>query len=265
MKSDPNKLTSIQDPLTQAMREQSTHQSADTRITVYERLGLNKPGFWADYGSRRLDTVPKMETPDSGYQPYNPTIKPLPELQVPEWEESKPQELPKFKKPDVSVMTGGQGTGGTATGRTKAQLRKTEMAVLSGTIKFNIESHPMLTTTVLDTMTATQINMDRQMSMWMEDNPSKMLSDATVAYYNDHPPDSAAGASQTNFEKTTSLYSETKKKASKKKDYAAAEANKAIAKAKTQSVPSAPKYSGQQLNIGSSGGYGSTQYFSSFG
>lgn len=46
-----------------ALREQSTHYEAQTRITVYERLGLNKPGFWVDNQQRRLE----QEENDAGY------------------------------------------------------------------------------------------------------------------------------------------------------------------------------------------------------
>ena len=69
------------DPITKSLREQSTHYDAGTRITVYERLGLNKPGFWADLQNRKLDQqetddnyeapTPQWQPPSSEYQSQN--------------------------------------------------------------------------------------------------------------------------------------------------------------------------------------------------
>lgn len=37
------------DPIRDALKSHSTHDPAEDRILLYERLGLNKPGFWVDY------------------------------------------------------------------------------------------------------------------------------------------------------------------------------------------------------------------------
>jgi hypothetical protein len=68
------------DPIMAALREQSTHYAAGTRITVYERLGLNKPGFWVDTAKRKLaeqeaDTtydMPKWTPPMLDYKSQFP-------------------------------------------------------------------------------------------------------------------------------------------------------------------------------------------------
>lgn len=243
----------------------SSHRASPTRTSVMQRLGVAQSGFFADWGKRTRS--PSYDDDSSIWEPPT-TDTNLTNIGDYKGAQIQPLKVPKRKEMSAyqSQYNGSPAYGGGSyTGRTRAALAKTEREVLSGSIKFNIASHPSISTSVLDTMTATSINMDRQMLMWMEDNPSKVLSQAAMEYYKNHPPGGADTVMQTNFENITGQYSETKKMASKKKDYAAAEANKAIQETKKKAVPSAPAYNGAQLNIGKSGGYNSTLYFSPFG
>jgi hypothetical protein len=71
------------DPIMGALREQSTHYEAATRITVYERLGLNKPGFWVDNTKRKqaeqeseeIYEPPKWKPPMLDYESQFPDYK----------------------------------------------------------------------------------------------------------------------------------------------------------------------------------------------
>lgn len=236
--------------ITRNPSESSHHASAD-RTAMLKRLGVQEGGFFANWGQR-------YKRP--GYQDqqgYSPEVTDT-NLQMPDLEqfgqqaikEVKPSKLPQggIQMPQMEQ----QQQPGSATGRTKQALRNTEMGMVASQLRGKIADNPFLSTSVLDTMTATSINMDRQVLMDMYANPSKMLGQATLDYYlNSIKP----ATTQTNFEAMTSAYSDTKKKAAKNINYAGAEMGKMVAKLKKN-----PTYSGNMINIGSMSGYSPTYY-----
>lgn len=244
----------------------SSHRADPTRTHVMQQLGLQTPGFWADWAKRKIN--PQGQD-TSALANSSPSYKPLTDMyQGQKWGapvNKATNPLDTSAGPRMPSSAQGQGAP-TNTGRTKKALQLAERSVLSGHVKVLTAMSPVFNTSVIDSMSAESINMDRQMSLYMESNPSAMMSDAVADYYKRHPTGSAANVMQTNFEKTASLYSETAKIAAKtNKSYPVTQVNKAIQKAKAQAVPSAPAYSGASLNIGKNNGYSSTYYFSPFG
>lgn len=242
----------------------SSHRASPVRTAIMQRLGLQTPGFWADWAKRRIS--PQAQ---EAYSPYaqitTPQLSKIPQYKSQIYDSTPTTPTDLDIKPYKSHLLPGAGAGPTPKGNARENLIKAQKAVLSGTIKFNIQSHPSLSTTVMDTMTAEAINMDRQMSMMMEDTPGMVMSQAAAKFYAEHPQASAANVMETNFEKQTSMYSETQKKAAKRQGYAAAENNKKIDKARRNPVPSAPTYNSPILNIGKGTGYTSSVYLSPFG
>lgn len=67
------------DPINKALKAQSTHQELGARLSVYNRLGISKPGFWVGYGDRSIEDpndeftpVEKTVSPYEGLQPFEP-------------------------------------------------------------------------------------------------------------------------------------------------------------------------------------------------
>ena len=245
----------------------SSHRAAPARTYVMKQLGVQTPGFWADWAKRKINPYGGQGQAADLSMPANKGITPITPYQSQnyKYQAEKPSDL-KIKP--VQMETGEAGGGGSSnTGRTKAALQAVEKQSVWNDIKGEIARTPTLSTTVLDTMDAERINMDRQMMMYMHDNPSKMLTDAASDYFMRHPAYSAINTAQTNFEKQVSLYSETKKIAEKQQGYAAAESNKKMNELiKNQKTYSSPQYmGGTMLNIGKGSGYNPMPYLSPFG
>lgn len=248
----------------------SSHRASPVRTEIMQRLGLQTPGFWADWATRRINPYGEQtSTEQAATLPQTPNLAKITPYDSQTWESTPttPTDLEKRKNVPMN-MGGGAGAGGdTATGRTKKALQDSEKQTTWSQIRNNISMTPTLSTTVMDTMTAESINMGRQMMMYMNANPSKMLTDAAADYFMRHGPTSPIATAQTNFEKQVSLYSETKKIAEKQVGYAAAESNKKMNELiKNKKTYSSPTYmGGEMLNIGKGNGYNSMPYLSPFG
>lgn len=245
----------------------SSHRASPDRTYVMQQLGLQTPGFWADWAARRINPYGEQTATEQAALPQTPQLKAITPYQSQTWANT-PTALTDLDKHKNVPMSPGGATGAPPsqnTGRTKAALQQAEKNITWGLIRGQIASTPTLSTTVLDTMDAERINMNRQMMLYMNANSSKMLTDAAADYFNRHPAYSAIESAQTNFEKQTSLYTETRQMAAKQVGYGAAEANKQIDKAiKNPKNYSAPQYmGGTMLNIQNQ--YGGTRYLSSFG
>lgn len=247
----------------------SSHRASPTRTYVMKQLGVQTPGFWADWAKRKIN--PQKQSAAEPYTP-SPAYKPLTNMY-----ENQTWNAPANKATKPLDMTPGprfpseaKGGGGSATGRTKKKLQDAEKAITWLQVRSRIAANPFAGTSVLDAMNSESINMNRQMLLYMDSNPSKMLTNAASDYFSRHPAYSAINTAQTNFEKQTSLYSETKKMAEKAQGYAAAESNKKvnnlIKQQKERGGYSAPQYMGGTiLNIGKGNGYNGTPYLSPFG
>ena len=247
----------------------STHRASATRTYVMKQLGVQTPGFWADWAKRKIN--PKRQQAAQVYTP-SPSYKPLTNMY--ESQTWKPPVNKATKPLDTSagwrLPSSPQGGGGGATGITKRQLQQLEKQGTWGQVKGHIASNPYFTSSVLDTISSEKINMGRQMMLYMNANPSAMLTSAAKNYFDRHPPYSAINTAQTNFEKQVGLYSETQKMAKKQLDYAAVESNKKVnelvKQTKTKGSYSPPSYKGgTMLNIGKGNGYNPVPYLSAFG
>lgn len=237
---------------------QSSHYASPYRTMALKTLGLKETGFFADWRQRT------MRPQQQGAQDLTPEITDT-NLQGPKFNKFGQAAITQQLGPKAPGPTQwrppqeDQQAGGSFTGLTRYQLRQTEMSSVGAQIRGRIASNPLLNTSVLDTMDANQINMDRQVLMDMNNNPSELLGAALQKYYLKTPPDGASD--QTNFEKIVSKYSETKKIAEKQIGYAAAEMGKKMAQLKKN-----PTYTGaaNMVNIGVNS-YSPTYYAPTFG
>jgi hypothetical protein len=233
----------------------SSHYASPYRTELYKNLGLKESGFFADWRTRTQseqatadDTGPLEDTTATNIQ--GPTLNPFGQAgitaQLPEKAPGKTQ----FQPPQED-----QQQGGSFTGETRNALRMAELQVVNSQIRGRIASNQLLSTGVLDTMNATMINMDRQIVMDMDRNPSILLGQATMDYFMSH---NKPATEATNFEKIVGAYSETKKIAQKNVNYAGAEMAKKMAQLKKN--PSSYQGAGSMLNIGSTGSYSPSYY-----
>lgn len=148
------------DPIREALKGYSTHREAKTRITVYERLGLNKPGFWVDQ-SGLVQKPDEQYGEDYDYTPkgvqYKPFEFPTPDTEYGASKRGKP--LKQFKSQETSPMSGGFGTGGRGPGAAEAkQFNQQFLSGLSKTAKGILKNSPLLTTTTSDLLEADRYN-----------------------------------------------------------------------------------------------------------
>lgn len=174
------------DPIMGALREQSTHYAAGTRITVYERLGLNKPGFWADHQQRKLeqqetdenyDVTPKWQPPMLEY-----------ESQWPEYGNQKQSKGITFHKTKLEDSKAGPSTSPgdpRATKQFKTQLN----AVVANNWKSIGKAHPWLTTSASDMLAAekysTSYALAQAFGEALRKDPHAMLNKVATDYYFD--------------------------------------------------------------------------------
>lgn len=245
----------------------SSHRASPTRTYVMQQLGLKTPGFWADWAQRKIN--PQAAQPDTADYNPSPSYQPLTNMY-----QSQTWNAPVNKPARGLDMSDGlrlpatpQGGGGDAyTGRTKKALQDVEKQVTWSQLNAKVGANRFMGDSNLDLINAQQINMDRQMMLYMNDHPAAMLTEAAKDWYTTHnaiPPHE-----QTNFEAEVSLFSETKKKASKTLYYAAGESKKTIDNvintAKANGTYNSPIYkSGTSMNI--TANYGGTKYLSPFG
>jgi hypothetical protein len=198
------------DPLQRFLKEQSTHKSITQRQEVYERLGLNKPGFWVDLKQRTLkqnqpagDMASTAEQPTDFQDPYdsqstNYTIDPPAKLNP-----TKPLKMP---------LIPGQGQPQQGA---PPNLPQKEKELAWRQMQTAIRENPILSTTAIDSMTAEKITMNAELVMAMNSDPTKFMSTALIDYYNSHTSWTLQDTRKTNFEITESNYSTVKKIAAK--------------------------------------------------
>jgi hypothetical protein len=244
----------------------SSHRTSPVRTFVMQELGLQTPGFWADWAKRKINPAASAQLQDPTQLKSSPQLSQMPQDAITPLNPSQFQDkpVPAARIPQEQQMAGPN----QATGKTKKQLQTLEKQVTGIQVRSRIASNPIFSTTSIDAIQTEALNMNRQMLVYMELNPSKMLTDAAKDYFDRHPAGSAISTAQTNFERQMTLYSETQKMAQKLPDYAAGQAmntvNEAIKKTQKKGSYSSPTYStGPMLNIGAS--YGGTKYLSAFG
>lgn len=119
--------------MVKALKAQSTHKAITTRISVYERLGLSKPGFWADWRDRiaakteegpytEEDTTPEKAGVtsmfDNDWKPvkFTSAVKPSPRrhYEAPKFEYTKATRAPRPRIQKSVFQLQLQGTGANA-------------------------------------------------------------------------------------------------------------------------------------------------------
>lgn len=175
------------DPISKALKAQSTHQGLNARLTVYERLGISKPGFWVDQGHK--DKVADSDAPDyESLDAVAPDYEGLQAFEPREFEwgsvaRKKPTgELPKLY--DGSVGVGGSGKGSpAATRQFKTQLN----AVVANNWKSIGKAHPWMDVSSSNLLAAekyaTSYQLAQAFGAALSKDPHAMLNKVATDYY----------------------------------------------------------------------------------
>lgn len=171
------------DPIQGALREQSTHYEAGTRITVYERLGLNKPGFWADHQKRK-----EQEEVDESYEAPTPQWRPpMMEYQSQDVKYTKEKTsritLHKMNLED-SPVGGGTGKGSAALTR---QFKNQLNSVVANNWKSLTKAHPWMDMSSSNMLAAEKIGTSYALAQAfgaaLQKDPHAMLNKVATEYY----------------------------------------------------------------------------------
>lgn len=176
------------DPLRKALRAQSTHRASKTRTYVHERLGLSKPGFWADWKYRR-----NGEDADGEEEDFS-----LPSIQQQEWDPTTPEsknyeweQVQKRKPLEMDEMDMGSGGGGATTGRGSAAATKqfkTQLnAVVANSGKYLSQAHPIMSVSSSNLLAAekvaTSYALSQAFAIALQKDPHAMLNKVATEYY----------------------------------------------------------------------------------
>ena len=210
------------DPIMGALREQSTHYAAATRITVYERLGLNKPGFWADHQQRKLE---QNETDENYEAPMPKWLPKTMDYESQDWSKYEPTPARKININQLRIQETRPGPG-KPTGNTRRQLNKQMLQVTANNWKYIGKAHPMLTMSSSDMLAAekyrTHYDLAQLYGEALRKDPMTSITRVAQQYYFDKR--SAAHVAETGqamqrdgeptqFEKMTGILQKKKKKA----------------------------------------------------
>ena len=122
------------DPIRAGLKSHSTHRDASNRILLYERLGLNKPGYWVDYGGKKKQqedegyTEPALNFPE--YEPFDMKVKPNTYEVNPS---SGRKNYKNMKTPPIQMGGGGGGGGAPKGGKPPALPYKTPYSIVTTT------------------------------------------------------------------------------------------------------------------------------------
>lgn len=175
------------DPISKALKAQSTHQGLNARLSVYERLGISKPGFWVDQGHK--GTVADSDAPDyESLDAVAPDYEGLQAFEPREFEwgsvaRKKPTGgLPKLY--DGSVGVGGSGKGSpAATRQFKTQLN----AVVANNWKSLGKAYPWTTSSssnqIMAEKHATSYDLAQAFGQALRLDPHAMLNKVATDYY----------------------------------------------------------------------------------
>jgi hypothetical protein len=245
------------DPLQRWIQAQSTHQALGNRQAVYEKLGLNKPGFWVDLKQRTLQqNKPAEDMPTAAQQPIsygdpyddtalNYTVDPAPKINP-----VKPLKMP---------LVPGQGQTAT-TGRGQLQQREKEMAW--GQLRGSLQKNPIIGVDGSDFGIAEKNYMNINLVTQMNADPDKFMSQALITYYNQKQQADLTdwANNKTNFEKMSAMASNVKKQ-NKRTTGRFVAPNEAQKSATQQTRVGGTK----GLNVKMGGYYSSPLYLSPFG
>ena len=174
------------DPIQKALREQSTHYAAGTRITVYERLGLNKPGFWADHQQRKLEqeeTDADYEAPTPQWQPESLDYKDKNVKYTAGDEKSKGITFHKMNLEDSGTGEGVSPGDPRLTKQFKTQLN----SVVANNWKSLTKAHPMMDMSSSNLLAAEKIGTSYALAQAfgaaLQQDPHAMLNKVATEYY----------------------------------------------------------------------------------
>lgn len=249
------------DPLQRWIQAQSTHAALGNRQAVYEKLGLNKPGFWVDLKQRTLQQNPPADDMPSAAQqpvsysdPYddtalNYTVDPAPKVNP----------VKALSMPLVPAQ-GQPAAGG------KATLPEFEKGMTWNQVHSRIKQNPILGVDGSDLSIAEKNYMDINVVQQMNADPTKFLSQALIQYYNEKRQTDLTdwNDNATNFEKMTTMSSKIKKQNQKVTGRFIAPTAQQKSAAQQSYIQQTKGGGTKQLNVKSGGYYSSPIYISPF-
>jgi len=179
------------DPIVGALREQSTHEQVATRISVYERLGLNKPGFWADWQDRTKN--PYGEQPELDYNDLaSKQYEPKDYFKSNEFDYGKQpgSGSGSVKTPNLGNYTGSppqvSGPSKQQIAKLNEQVKKQQIQLIANMGSRVIARSALLSTSSLDVLDANTIKMSTGLSKaYMEAPVGVQVSTVATKYFVD--------------------------------------------------------------------------------